>query len=69
MNNCDLRLRSRLRGHLLRVLTLAKEAGVQVSRWEEEEIEDAFESGYRLGYSDGNADATRRETPEGPEAA
>lgn len=65
-----LRMRLKSAEHLKTALGAAKDSKVHVSSWEEEEIEIAFEAGYKAGYNDGGADATRRvSSPEDKEPA
>lgn len=50
------------------VMAKYKEQQVELTEREIDEIELAFEAGYRAGHLEGNVESTRRESPE-PEAS
>lgn len=64
-----LRLQRALAKHMSKVLEHVTKNGIEFNMWEREEIESAFEAGYRAGHADGVADAHRKETPPPVDAA
>jgi flagellar biosynthesis/type III secretory pathway protein FliH len=56
----NLRLQFRLRDYMKKALLEAEKSNVEVNKWEEEEMETAYEAGYHAGFQDSETQHLRK---------